>query len=155
MNGPTACSGGFDQTSFFYCPADQTVYIGNDQLWDFYAGLGDAAAVVGFAHEVGHHLQWNAGVFDLVYDQTTMIDSENQADCVAGAFFGWAVGHEITNEDDLYDVAALIEAIASAEDDPYRDHGTLDERADSLVEGLGSGLAACNAWFPLAPLITE
>lgn len=146
----TRC-GTLDATAYAYCPADDSVYIGQSQLWSFYSELGDAAAVVGLAHEYGHHLQAVAGVPD---ERTSRgrIAHENQADCIAGAFVGFAQQQGMLEDDDVQDINGLLGAIASSEDDPGRDHGTLAERRDALSLGVRAGLRGCSGFFPATPV---
>jgi hypothetical protein len=146
----SAC-GEVDGMSYAYCPGDDRIYIGQQQLWLFYSRIGDAAAVVGLAHEYGHHVQQVAGVPD---DRSpgASVQHENQADCIAGAFVGWAQGKGYLEDGDTQDIEGLVEAIASSEDDPGRDHGTLQERAASLSTGIRDGLAGCDSFYPQTPV---
>ena len=144
-----------DAETFAYCSVNEKVLIGQDSLWQIYAAIGDAAAVAGFIHEMGHHLQALFGVHDLVETRQQQIDAENQADCVAGSWAAWAGRQGILNEaDDLGDLGALIVAIGDAETDPTRIHGTVTERTNAFTFGQREGLFGCNGYFPSAPLIT-
>ena len=79
---------------------------------------------------------------------------ENQADCVAGSFTAWLDSEgRLDYPDDVDDIDVLMTMIASAEEDPMRDHGTLDERVDSFVHGFEQGLVGCNDFFPDTPLL--
>jgi len=138
-------------TSFEYCGADQTIYVGQDLLWEFYRGAGDAAPAIALAHEWGHHLQ----VLLQVPPPRTAAQSvrfENQADCVSGAWAryadekGW-----LETEDDIEDVETLIGAIGAREG-AGRDHGTAQEREEAFNAGYERGLRACNAFFPERPI---
>lgn len=157
-SGPTACVEDDGSTAFYtdqsfeYCPSDQTVYLGEDVVWGFYEYNGDVAAMFGIAHEFAHHIQLVAGVNALAIDQATTIASENQADCIAGAWLGYmgTTGH-LELPDDLRDLDGAINAVASAEG-PDRDHGTYDERRAAADLGYASGLASCNTYFPAAPI---
>lgn len=146
----TAC-GPVDEMTYAYCPGDDGVYIGQKQLWLFYSKIGDAAAVVGLAHEYGHHIQTVAGVPN---ERTPrgQVAHENQADCIAGAFVGWAKEKGYLEDDDAQDISELVRAIASSEDDPNRDHGTLSEREASMSTGIREGLSGCSAFFPDTPV---
>ncbi len=151
----TMGDGGFamyTDMSYEYCPLDQTVYVGQRQVWDFYEQSGDAGAIIGMAHEAGHHIQAVAGVGG----EGTLEESivlENQADCVAGVFTAWLESEELLDyPDDFDDIDVMMTLIASAEDDPMRDHGTLDERVDAFLVGYGEGMPGCNAFFPETPL---
>jgi hypothetical protein len=143
--------GEVDGMSYSYCPADDRIYIGQEQLWEFYSDIGDAAAVVGLAHEYGHHVQHVAGVPE-DRSPAAMVKHENQADCIAGAFVGWAQDKGYLEDGDTQDIEGLVEAIASSEDDPGRDHGTLQERAASLSTGVREGLTGCTAFYPGTPV---
>jgi hypothetical protein len=156
--GPTACTtpqntpAPYDSASYMYCPADQAIYTGQDKLWQFYAGLGDAAPAVGYAHEWGHHIQNIMGV-PSSQDPQHRINKENQADCIAGAWLYYAdVSGYLEYPDDLGDINALLQAIASAESDVTRGHGTLEERSKSVDYGYNYGLRGCNQYFPTTPV---
>jgi predicted metalloprotease len=156
-SGQEGCTDGsgrqaaFTDESYEYCPLDHVVYVGEQQMWDFYTNLGDAAPAVGIAHEWGHHLQAVAGLTSTT--QSEAIALEDQADCVAGAWSKWLTAKEVMVEDDFGDIGALLVAIGSIEG-PDRDHGTAEERQDSFLIGLDGGLAACNGYAPDNPLIT-
>jgi len=145
----TSC-GTSDSYAYEYCPANQSIYIGQDLLWQFYAGAGDAAPAIGLAHEWGHHLQVMLGV--QAVSRGDAVDFENQADCVSGAWAkyaneqGWLEG-----DDDLRDAAKLLDAIGSAEG-PNRDHGTSEEREAAFDNAYEKGIKVCNAFFPDSPL---
>ena len=149
-------SGGFamyTDTSYEYCPLDQTVYVGQRQVWEFYEQTGDAGAVIGMAHEAGHHMQAVAGVGGTGTLEESLA-MENQADCVAGAFTAWLDSEGLLDyPDDFDDIDLLMPLIASAEDDPMRDHGTLEERIDAFVLGLEQGIQACSDLFPESPIV--
>jgi uncharacterized protein len=156
----------YDDTTFAYCLADQKVYVGEASTWGFYSQTGDASVAFALAHEVTHHFQTEAGVFDAVdasadststYQQLT-VATENQADCGGGAFLNYLDAQGgIDMADDVSDIDAVMPQIASAEG-PDRDHGTLDERVASFNDGWLSTdeqpLTACNAFFPNVPLVT-
>jgi predicted metalloprotease len=146
----SGCGGASDGEAYEYCPADQTIYIGQDLLWAFYK-MGDAAPVVGLAHEWGHHIQ---AVRRLPSPRTTAqsVDYEDQADCVAGAWTKYA-GEQgwLDIPDDLNDVTGLLQAIGSRET-VRRDHGTVAERTNAFDTGYKSGLKGCNSFEPAMPI---
>jgi hypothetical protein len=145
----------YTEMSYEYCAPDKTIYIGQDLLWKFYSEIGDAAAVMGLAHEYGHFLQDVQGV----PPATTAAESiprENQADCVAGAWFGYAESLGIVEySDDLDDLKGLLDFIGSSESDENRDHGTTAERTDSVNLGIAGGIESCNAFFPETPIRSD
>ena len=147
------CSGVANGLAFFHCSVDDTGYAGQDQPWGFYRMSGHGAAAFAIAHEWGHHVQHTVGVFRYVTGQRSAIGAENQADCIGGAFLGYLRDQGILEEDDYADVGAVLPKIASAESDVYRDHGTVEERAQSARHGLINGLSGCSQFFPGAPLV--
>jgi len=145
----SAC-GVHDGASYEYCPANDSIYVGQDLVWSFFR-IGDAAPVIGLAHEWGHHLQ---SMKRLPSPRTAAesVTYENQADCVAGAWAqfadekGW-----LEAEDDLADVTGLMRSIGSRES-RARDHGTVAERATAFQKGFDGGLKACNSYLPSTPI---
>ncbi len=151
--GPTPCGGGnagATSQSYEYCPANDTIYIGQDLLWAFFR-MGDAAPVVGLAHEWGHHLQAVLRV-PAPRTSTQSVNYENQADCIAGAWARYADAQGwLELPDDLADVHGLMQAIGEREG-TRRDHGTATERTAAFDGGYQGGLKPCNAYSttPLA-----
>jgi predicted metalloprotease len=151
---PSGSVAQYTSMSYEYCGVDQTIYVGQDMLWEFYTRTGDAGPAVGLAHEFGHHIQQQAGV-RLPRTADDSVRHEDQADCLAGAWTrytdeqGW-----LEYPDDIEDIEALFPLIGSAEGQE-RDHGTVTERARSFQRGFGGGVPACNAFTPDAPLIAE
>jgi hypothetical protein len=147
--------GPFDSAAFFYCPLDQSIYIGQDELWYFYSELGDAAPAVGLAHEWGHHIQTVMGV-PRGEGSAEWVMHENQADCISGAWLSYADQEGFLEyPDDVEDVDGVLRLIAAAEDDPHRVHGTLEERTASLAQGYADGLGGCNDYFPETPVYPD
>lgn len=152
--GCTDSDGGaarFTSESYEYCPPDNTVYLGQDLLWEFYQ-LGDAAPAMGIAHEFGHHVQEYLGV-DPPYTAAQSVDYENQADCLAGSWAKWAneqdppiletAENSPNGQSDLDDIEEIFPLIASGEGDDERDHGTQTEREDAFFAGYDTGATAC------------
>ena len=98
-SGQEGCTDGSGRQAAFtdesdeYCPLDHVIYVGEQQMWDFYTNLGDAAPAVGIAHEWGHHLQAVAGLTSTTQSETIAL--EDQADCVAGAWSKWLTAKEV------------------------------------------------------------
>ena len=143
----TGAPGTFNDVSYEYCPVDNKIYIGQAELWEFYHGIGDAAPIVGLAHEWGHLIQTQTGV-PAPTDNVESVNHENQADCVAGAFVAYVGAKNwLEYPADVGDIAGLLQEIASAET-ASRTHGTLEERSKSLSMGIKGGLFACNSFYP-------
>lgn len=137
--------------SFDYCPTDNTVYIGQNALWDSYRQYRAAGPLSGLAHEYGHFLQSVMQV-PSPNSATETIRNENQADCFSGAFIGYRDRGEAPGSDDVESVEQYLTATASV-DGPGRDHGTAEERVASFTLGYTGGLAACNRFYPATPLV--
>jgi predicted metalloprotease len=154
-SGPEACTdydgnpGEYSGYSYEYCPADLTVYVGQDTLWEFYSETGDAGPAMGMAHEFGHHVQYELGETP-PSTAAESIDFENQADCIAGAWAQWMEEIEALDTEenspngrsDLEDIELMFPIIASAEGED-RDHGTLEEREQAFTDGYTGGESAC------------
>ncbi|MEI6251194.1 MAG: neutral zinc metallopeptidase [Mycobacteriaceae bacterium] len=135
-----------------YCPTDNTVYVGQNILWDSYRQYGTAGSISGLAHEYGHFVQSVMGVPNPRNANET-IRHENQADCFSGSFIGFLQDRgSINAPEDLGSVERFLTATASL-DAPGRDHGTAQERIDSFTLGYTGGLPPCSQYFPATPLI--
>lgn len=143
--------GGQDDQAYDFCPADNTVYIGQAGLWGYYRQYGAAGPIAGLAHEHGHFMQAITGVPDPQTD-AEKIRLEDQADCVAGAFVGYlqTLG-EVEYPQDFRNLGDFLRAIGSREG-PGRDHGTPTERVQSFEKGLFGHLRACNDFYPRTPI---
>jgi uncharacterized protein len=81
------------------------------------------------------------------------VPSENQADCGAGAFMANADNQGLLDyPDDIRDLAGSLASVGELEG-PERTHGTIQERLSAFDRGFASGLFACNAYVPQAPII--
>ena len=109
-------------TGPFYCPGDQTVYIGDDffaQLKQMGGSDGPFAQMYVVAHEFGHHiqqLQGNLGLsdYDNPGEDSNAVKMELQADCYAGV---WAA-HADKGDNAYLDPVTeeqVSQAIASAQ----------------------------------------
>jgi hypothetical protein len=134
--------------SFDYCLTDNTVYLGQNTLWDTYRQYGAAGPISGIAHEYGHFLQSVMKVPN-PRSATDTIRNEDQADCFSGAFLGYL--HDRGETGYPNSVERYLTATASA-DAPGRDHGTADERVESFQLGFRGALPACNGFYPRTPL---
>jgi predicted metalloprotease len=110
--------------------------------------LGDASLGIVAAHEYGHAISARAGEFD---KNLPTVDTEQQADCFAGA---WAA-HVARGESDLLpafgdeEVKAGLAAMIEVRDPVGADvlepngHGTAFDRVGAFQEGFLSGTARC------------
>jgi predicted metalloprotease len=141
----TPCGSVATSESYEYCGANQSIYVGQDLIWEFYRNAGDAAPAIGLAHEWGHHLQVMLG---LPQPRTAAqsVQFENQADCISGAWAKYADSKGwLETEDDIQDVQSLLGTIGSREGSG-RDHGTAEERSRAFDAGFEQDLQACNSY---------
>jgi predicted metalloprotease len=143
-----------DEMSYAFCPADGNVYIGQHMAYQLYSLAGDVAPAIGIAHEFGHDAQQQAGVPGPQTDAGTLVH-ENQADCVSGAWLGYANSQHLLEQEDVPAIGRYLELIASSENDPNRTHGDFAERGQSLQLGGEKGIFACNGFYPGTPVITR
>ncbi len=142
------CKGGpVTDSSFQYCPAERTVYIGAKEMWDGYSGpRGDMDMTASLFHEVGHHIQAVANAY--AQTQEEQIAKEVQADCVMGDGVRYMNGvGALEYEDDIGDTQSLIEFLADTKSDSEQTHGRVEDRARAFNAGFTDGIAACNQFF--------
>ena len=141
----------FDDTAYAYCPTDDTVFIGQETLWQFYSEFGAAAPIMGLAHEYGHALQDAVGVPE-PRTSNGIIKLEDQADCIAGSWASYIDDQGyLERVKDLTNIGQLLVAIGEMES-ADQTHGTPGERVASFTLGFAGGLEACNVFFPTASL---
>ncbi|GAA0568364.1 neutral zinc metallopeptidase [Actinomadura livida] len=147
--------------SAFYCPANDTMYVGVRHVVETSGGepLSNWAVFARvIAHEYGHHVQNRAGI--LLYGNRLMdtgdIDRRNeasrrielQAQCFAGAFLGT---ERVTLPMTQDQFNAMIRDVRGRGDERLppekRDHGSGRHYAGWVVAGYeGRRLAVCNTW---------
>lgn len=165
----TACGYGQSAMGPFYCPADHKVYIDLAFYRDMESKLGgggDFALGYVLAHEVGHHVQNQLGITDLVRERQRSasrteanhisVMNELQADCFAGVW-----GHQVARQGMLEqgDLEEALNTAAAIGDDRLQrqaqgrvvpdsfTHGTSAQRLKWFRRGFDSGdLAQCNTF---------
>lgn len=143
----------YSDQSYEYCPGDDTIYVGEALMWQFAQDNGSAGPSIGIAHEWGHSLQHAAGVDSAVTSREQYIQFENQADCIAGAWFRSQIRDGLASRSDVVDVATMMAAVSEAEN-PERTHGTLAEREKSFFFGVAQGLEYCStSYFEETPIV--
>jgi predicted metalloprotease len=151
----SACGTASSAVGPFYCPPDQHVYLDVEffaELERRFGAPGEFARAYVVAHEIGHHVQNQLGIFDKVDRQKrglseaqgnrVSVRTELQADCLAGvwAFHANRTKHWL----DPGDAETALQAASAIGDD------TLQKRARGQVvpESFTHGSAAQRVhWF--------
>lgn len=152
----SACGMASMATGPFYCQLDRKVYLDTSffrELSDRFGAPGDFADAYVIAHEVGHHVQDELGLFDRLgrsrEDKATSVRIELQADCYAGVWGNRANrDHKLIEpgdfEEGLRAAAAIgddrLQRMTSGHVAPESfTHGTSQERSGWLRRGLTTG----------------
>ncbi len=148
-------------SSAFYCPANNTMYVGLEHVVETSGGepLSHYAVFARvIAHEYGHHVQDRAGI--LAYGQQEMEQGDDlarteasrrielQAQCLAGAFLG---AERRTLPMTRLQYEAMLNDVRNRGDErqpaDQRDHGSGKHYAGWLARGFkGDGPDVCNTW---------
>jgi predicted metalloprotease len=159
----SAC-GDLGEGAAAYCPADDTIYISEAFATAIYQGaldtalpgsahgygrtFGDFAVAYIVAHEYGHQVQHELGLYDRYGDRVPTSAFELQADCYAGTWAHSAAAENRLEEGDVEE--AIDAALAVGDFDPSNPahHGTPEQRASAWSTGFESGdPAACNQYL--------
>ncbi|MEO8431425.1 MAG: neutral zinc metallopeptidase [Acidobacteriota bacterium] len=137
----------------FYCQLDRKVYLDTSffrELSERFGAPGDFADAYVVAHEIGHHVQDELGIFDQIgrsrADKPTSVRIELQADCYAGVW-----GNHASNLIEPGDFEEGLRAASAIGDDRLQKmgqgyvapesftHGSAQDRQAWLRRGLESG----------------
>ncbi len=154
MDGPivTACGRATPaETAAFYCTLDETIYYNPEFRLLVEQNVGDFAWVTVIAHEWGHHVQAQLGIYATENPEMDgglySVELEQQADCLAGVYTANAEDRGWLDPGD-YEEAVYLTGVAgdpegTAADDPEA-HGTSDQRLAAFSSGYTEGLAGCD-----------
>jgi predicted metalloprotease len=154
----SACDGGqgMGDSAAAYCPSDDTIYISEQFATDIYNGaldhalpgsahgygraVGDFAVAYIVAHEYGHQIQHELGLFERGLPTAAL---ELQADCFAG---NWARSAESRLEDgDIEEALGAALAVGDFQTGAAGHHGTPEQRREAWTRGFEAGEpSACN-----------
>ncbi len=167
----TACGAASTAVGPFYCPGDQKVYLDLDffrELDTRFHSSGDFARAYVIAHEVGHHVQNQLGIFAKVSQLQRQgapmegadglsVRQELQADCFAGVWANrtqqrlqWLqpgdVESALNAASQIGDDTLQREARGTVVPDSFT-HGTSAQRVKWFKTGLQSGdIQQCNTF---------
>lgn len=147
----SACGNASSAMGPFYCPGDQKVYIDLqffNELAQRYHAAGDFAQAYVVAHEIGHHVQNQLGIFNQRNGRSEAeanqmsVRTELQADYLAGV---WA--HHAQKMKNILEPGDLEEALSAASavgDDRLQKQGQGYVVPDSFTHGTAAQRAR---WF--------
>ncbi len=121
-----------------YCTLDHIIYV--SPLWLDVSGESSALWYVVLGHEWGHHIQSLLGL-----ESTVSVDTEKQADCLAGAYAADAVARGFAPQS-IYNIGMYLQIIVGDPaflPDDVRTHPTPGERGSEFAQGWLGGPSAC------------
>ena len=156
----SACGGGMGDSAAAYCPADDTIYISEKFATDIAQGAldrvlpgssqgfggtyGDFAVAYIVAHEYGHQVQDELGLFER---GLPTVNLELQADCFAGTWANSAYKENRVDSDDIRGALNAALAVGDFDAGNAGHHGTPQQRAQAWYTGFDSGdPSACSAY---------
>jgi predicted metalloprotease len=157
-------SGTLGDTAAAYCAGDDTIYISRKFATDIYNGaldqalpgssqgygrtIGDFSVAYIVAHEYGHEIQDELGLFQNYGQELPTMAFELQADCYAGT---WAESAALDNRLEDGDVQEALDAALAVGDFDTSNpghHGTPQQREQAWNSGFESGdPSACSDYL--------
>ena len=147
----SAC-GPLDDSAAAYCSGDDTIYISEQFASDIYSGAldhalpgssqgfgrtyGDFAVAYIVAHEYGHQIQDELGLFDRGLPTVAL---ELQADCFAGTWANSAAQEDRVDDEDVREALDAALAVGDFDTANPGHHGTPEQRREAWLRGFESG----------------
>jgi predicted metalloprotease len=169
QDGQTASSacGEIGEGAAAYCPADDTIYISEPFANAIYDGaldnalpgsaqgygrtMGDFAVAYIVAHEYGHQVQHELGLYGRYGDSVPTSAFELQADCYAGTWANSAAAENRLEDGDVQEAIDAALAVGDFDATNPGHHGTPEQRASAWNTGFETGdPAACNQYLTAA-----
>jgi uncharacterized protein len=155
----SAC-GQLDDSTAAYCPGDDTITIAERFADGIYSGaldralpgssqgfggtMGDFAVAYVVAHEYGHQIQDELGVFER---NVPTVNTELQADCYAGNWAKSAYDEDRLDDGDIQEALNAALAVGDFDTANPGHHGTPDQREEAWTRGFEAGdPSACSAY---------
>lgn len=147
-----------------YSPDDDTIYISQEFAKGIYDGaldqmlpgssqgfgktVGDFAVAYIVAHEYGHEIQDELGVFQQYGGRVPQMNFELQADCYAGSWANSAYKEKRVSDEDVQEALDAALAVGDFATDSPGHHGTPEQRERAWTMGFQSGdPSTCNAYL--------
>jgi predicted metalloprotease len=160
----SACGDQNGDSAAAYCSGDDTIYISQTFASGIYNGtldqslpgssqgyggtVGDFSVAYIVAHEYGHEVQDELGLYDRYGSQLPTMAFELQADCYAGTWANSAYQENRLQDGDVQE--ALDAALAVGDFDAANPghHGTPEQREEAWNRGFEAGdPSACNTYL--------
>jgi predicted metalloprotease len=146
---PSGCGQSAGEDSAFYCPADDTIYIGQRITEQVAQGAGDFGAAFILAHEYAHNVQQELGWYQ-AGRRLAVKQFELEADCMAGNWANAVYETGKLDPGDIEEAQRTAQAVGDFDFSNPQHHGTPDERRAAWQLGFDSGdPAACRRYVPV------
>ena len=148
-------NGTLGDTAAAYCPADDTIYISEKFATDIYDGaldqalpgssqgygrtIGDFSVAYIVAHEYGHEVQDELGLFEQYGQQLPTMAFELQADCYAGTWANSAYQENRLEDGDVQEALDAALAVGDFDAASPGHHGTPEQREEAWNSGFRVG----------------
>jgi predicted metalloprotease len=172
QTAPSACgdgSGTLGDSAAAYCPGDDTIYISQKFATDIYNGsldhvlpgssrgygrtVGDFSVAYIVAHEYGHEVQDELGLFQEYGHQLPTMAFELQADCYAGTWAKSAYDENRLEDGDVQEALDAALAVGDFDASNPGHHGTPEQREEAWTSGFETGdPSACSEYLGRASL---
>jgi uncharacterized protein len=157
-------SGTLGDDAAAYCSGDDTIYISERFATDIYSGaldqalpgssqgfgrtVGDFAVAYIVAHEYGHQVQDELGLFEQYGGQLAAMAFELQADCYAGTWAKSAYDENRLEDGDVQEALDAALAVGDFDTSNPGHHGTPEQREEAWTSGFQSGdPSACSSYL--------
>jgi predicted metalloprotease len=162
-------SGTLGDSAAAYCAGDDTIYISQKFATDIYNGaldhalpgssqgygrtIGDFSVAYIVAHEYGHEVQDELGLFQSYGQQLPTMAFELQADCYAGTWANSAYRENRLEDGDVQEALDAALAVGDFDTTNPGHHGTPEQREQAWKSGFQTGdPAACSDYLDPANL---
>ena len=150
----SAC-GPLDDSAAAYCPGDDTIYISEQFATDIYNGaldhalpgssqgfgrtVGDFAVAYIVAHEYGHQIQDELGLFQHTASSSRRWRSSSRPTAIAGAWANSAYQENRLEDGDVEEALDAALAVGDFDTANPGHHGTPEQRREAWLSGFESG----------------